>query len=293
MNKKYQNYVMSLKTLDADQERELILEYKRSGSQKAKNTLVDHFMKLIIKMAKEVKVKNASNDPENGLDDLINDGVIGFLIALDKFDVTKISNNMTPNAPIRISTYAKWWVRVFIHGNALNRKSKIYKLGSGKMKGVYFTVPRLMSENGWESPLKYEHAITIANHIGHGVTPDEVIAMERLKSTGDISLDSTFAYKGDSGISMVDTISSSDLNPEEQMEIKQMKGYLYQAINIECKDDRERDVLLNKTFADTPVTLESLSEKYNISKQRLLQIEKDGTQKIFTCIKTKLSRRQG
>jgi RNA polymerase sigma-32 factor len=289
MNKQYQNYIMSLKTLEADEERKLILEYKTTGSQKAKNILVNHFMKLIIKMAKDIKAKLGNNDPENGLDDLISDGVIGFLIAIDKFDTTKISNNMSPDAPIRISTYAKWWIRVFIYGNAMNRKSKIYKLGSGKMKGVYLTVPRMMSENGWESPLKYEHAITIANHIGHGVTPEEVISMDRLRTSGDLSLDA----KTDYGTSIIDTISNSEFNQEEQLEIKQMRQLLFAEINIECKDNREKDILINKTFSEMPVDIEDLAVKYQCSKERIRQIEKDSSSRVLSSLKIKLRLHQG
>jgi len=289
MNKAYQNYIMSLKTLEADEERKLILEYKATGSQKAKNILVNHFMKLIIRMAKDIKAKLGNNDPENGLDDLISDGVIGFLIAIEKFDTTKISNNMSPEAPIRISTYAKWWVRVFIYGNAMNRKSKIYKLGSGKMKGVYLTVPRMMSENGWESPLKYEHAITIANHIGHGVTAEEVISMDRLRANGDLSLDSRNEY----GTAVVDNISNGEFNQEEQLEVKQMRQMLMNEIDIECKDPREKDILVNKTFSEIPVNIEDLATKYQCSKERIRQIEKDSSNRVLSSLKVKIQRHQG
>lgn len=265
MDKRYQSYVMSLKTLDAQTERDLILEYKATGSQKAKNTLVDHFMKLIIKMAKDVRMKTA-NDPENGLDDLISDGVIGFLIALDKFDTTRTMGDV----PIRISTYAKFWIRVFIQGNALNRKSTVYKMGSGKLKGVFFKVPKMMAENGWHSPLSYENAMKIAAAIGHGVTPDEVISMERLRSMGDVRQD---AWR--------ETLAIDEASPEEQCELNQMRDWMRREMRAALKDDpRGLDILTNRTYADSPEPIETFMDRYQVSKERIRQIEKDACSKL-------------
>ena len=276
MDKRYFGYVMGLTTLSREEERRLVLEAK-AGSQRAKDQLVAHFMKLVISRARIVLSRIGKNVPGSTLDDLINDGVVGLLTAIDKYDPNHVSPNT--DEPVRLSTYADTWIKVVVFGNAMRRKSLVYNLGSGKMKSVFFKLPKVIAEKGWEGrALTHEMAEAIATEISPRVTADEVMAMDRLRG-GDMSLDARVGGQ-DGGM----TTHMDRLVADDDVEERVHGGMIDSAIREEvmaCCDEREAQILEARLFGEEKRTLQDIATEMGISKVRVKQIESAATDRVI------------
>lgn len=276
MDKRYFGYVMGLTTLSREEERRLVLEAK-AGSQRAKDQLVAHFMKLVISRARIVLSRIGKNVPGSTLDDLINDGVVGLLTAIDKYDPNHVSPNT--DEPVRLSTYADTWIKVVVFGNAMRRKSLVYNLGSGKMKSVFFKLPKVIAEKGWEGrALTHEMAEAIATEISPRVTADEVMAMDRLRG-GDMSLDARVGGQ-DGGM----TTHMDRLVADDDVEERVHGGMIDSAIREEvmaCCDEREAQILEARLFGEEKRTLQDIATEMGISKVRVKQIEAAATDRVI------------
>lgn len=288
MDRRYLARVMRLKTMSREEEYELLVRYKKTGSQEAKDKIVAHFMKLVVSRAKRVMSRVGTRSGLT-IDDMISEGVVGLLTAIEKFDIDMISKHT--NSTLRLSTYADTWVRVMIFGDVMRMKSMVYNLGSGKMKSVYFKLPKLAAEMGWDCEnLTYDMAADIASKISHRVTPEEVLAMSWLRG-GEMSLDSSRKMQNGESKSMMDMLRSN-VDLDEEVHNKRLAATIREEIARVCSKD-EASVIESRLFADDKKTLQEISDEMKISTVQVKQLEKEAGNKVIAKLTERFAASSG
>lgn len=257
---------MALPTLDREEERDLLVAYKRDGDMKARDRLVDHYMKLVVSKAREVKAKTNTN---YGIEDLIMDGTEGLLIALTKFNLDMTSELTGKN--IRLGTYARWYVQVWIVGRAMESKSSVYRLNCGRMRGVLVKVHKLSKKHGFDRPLTYDHATVIAAEIGARVTAEDVMSMDRLVGS-EVSTDAPI--RGEDGASTFgDKISDgfSEDAMAEAIDGQTMQRELDDILST--LTDTERKVIAERVLSEKPGPIGKLAKALGLKQAAVRDIE--------------------
>jgi RNA polymerase sigma-32 factor len=217
--------------------------------------------------------------------EVISEANVGLMQAVKRFD---------PEKGFRLATYAMWWIRASIQEYIL-RSWSLVKLGTtSAQKKLFFNLRKAKSKIGAleEGDLRPENVRQIAHDLN--VTEEEVIAMNRRMSGGDASLNATVGTEGDSVTSWQDWLEDEDADQAgqyaEQDELEIRRGLLLEAMDV--LNDREKDILTQRRLRDDPVTLEELSNTYNVSRERIRQIEVRAFEKLQGRMRT-LARDKG
>lgn len=205
--------------------------------------------------------------------EVISEANVGLMQAVKRFD---------PEKGFRLATYAMWWIRAAIQEYIL-RSWSLVKLGTtSAQKKLFFNLRKAKARIGAleEGDLHPDKVKQIAHDLG--VTEDEVISMNRRMSGGDASLNATVGSDGDSAMQWQDWLTDESADQaadyEERDELEARRELLAQALDV--LNDREKDILTQRRLADTPVTLEELSKQYNVSRERIRQIEVRAFEKL-------------
>ena len=216
--------------------------------------------------------------------EVISEANVGLMQAVKRFD---------PEKGFRLATYAMWWIRAAIQEYIL-RSWSLVKLGttSGQKK-LFFNLRKAKARIGAleEGDLRPEKVSQIAHDLN--VTEDEVIDMNRRLSSGDASLNATIGAEEDSNTQWQDWLEDDSANTAEAFadreELDTRRQMLTRA--MDTLNDRERDVLTERRLRDEPVTLEHLSVKYEVSRERIRQIEVRAFEKLQKRMK-EIARKQ-
>ena len=188
-----------------------------------------------------------------------------------------------PEKGFRLATYAMWWIRASIQEYIL-RSWSLVKMGttSGQKK-LFFNLRKAKNRIGAleEGDLRPENVARIANDLN--VTEREVIDMNRRMAGADASLNATVGTgDGETTAQWQDWLEDEDANQAEAYaeseELDTRRAMLVQAMDV--LNDREKDVLMERRLRDEPLTLEELSERYNVSRERIRQIEVRAFEKL-------------
>lgn len=206
--------------------------------------------------------------------EVISEANVGLMQAVKRFD---------PEKGFRLATYAMWWIRAAIQEYIL-RSWSLVKLGTtSAQKKLFFNLRKAKSRIGAleEGDLRPEHVAKIAHDLN--VTEDEVISMNRRLSGGDASLNAQVGSSdGDSTSQWQDWLEDEGANTAEAYaendELTARRQMLMGA--MDALNDREKDVLIQRRLVDDPVTLEDLSSKYDVSRERIRQIEVRAFEKL-------------
>jgi RNA polymerase sigma-32 factor len=205
--------------------------------------------------------------------EVISEANVGLMQAVKRFD---------PEKGFRLATYAMWWIRASIQEYIL-RSWSLVKLGTtSAQKKLFFNLRKAKAKVGAleEGDLRPENVAQIAKDLS--VTEDEVIAMNRRLSGGDASLNATVGGDGEGSSQWQDWLEDEDSDQAgdyaERDEFETRHELLMQAMS--ALNDREKDVLMKRRLAETPATLEELSESYNVSRERIRQIEVRAFEKL-------------
>ncbi|MEM9250590.1 MAG: RNA polymerase sigma factor RpoH [Pseudomonadota bacterium] len=198
--------------------------------------------------------------------EVISEANVGLMQAVKRFD---------PEKGFRLATYAMWWIRAAIQEYIL-RSWSLVKLGTtSAQKKLFFNLRKAKSRIGAleDGDLRPENVARIAKDLG--VTEDEVISMNRRLSGGDASLNATIGSDDDSTAQWQDWLEDEDANQaeayEQADELNLRRELLAQAMDV--LNDREKDILTQRRLMEPSVTLEDLSGTYNVSRERIRQIE--------------------
>ncbi|MCR9068627.1 MAG: RNA polymerase sigma factor RpoH [Rhodobacteraceae bacterium] len=205
--------------------------------------------------------------------EVISEANVGLMQAVKRFD---------PEKGFRLATYAMWWIRASIQEYIL-RSWSLVKLGTtSAQKKLFFNLRKAKARIGAleEGDMRPENVARIAHDLG--VTETEVISMNRRLSGGDASLNAVIGSDGEGATQWQDWLEDEDADQAgdyaERDEFQQRMALMTEA--MEVLNDREKDILTQRRLQDQPVTLEELSGVYNVSRERIRQIEVRAFEKL-------------
>ena len=205
--------------------------------------------------------------------EVISEANVGLMQAVKRFD---------PEKGFRLATYAMWWIRASIQEYIL-RSWSLVKLGTTSAhKKLFFNLRKAKAKVGAleEGDLRPENLALVAKDLS--VSEEEVISMNRRLSGGDASLNATVGSDGEGTTQWQDWLEDEDSDQAgdyaEKNEFDTRHALLMQAMS--ALNDREKDVLEKRRLAETPITLEELSESYGVSRERIRQIEVRAFEKL-------------
>ena len=250
--------------LAAEEEYMLAKNWKTTGNIKSAEKLVTSHLRLVAKIAMGYKGYGL---PVN---EMISEGNVGLMQAVKKFK---------PEKGFRLATYAMWWIKASIQEYIL-RSWSLVKIGTTTaQKKLFFNLKKIKNQIAprSEGDLRDEHVAEIADKLD--VRKDEVVSMNRRLSGKEFSLNSPIGEDGDEWQDwLVDKELDHDLRFAQQEEMKQRKDLLSDSIKI--LNDREKEILYARRLNEEPITLENLSKKYKISRERIRQIENKAFEKL-------------
>ena len=260
----YLEQIKKFPMLDAEEEYMLAKNWKTKGNIKSAEKLVTSHLRLVAKIAMRYKGYGLP------LNEMISEGNIGLMQAVKKFE---------PEKGFRLATYAMWWIKASIQEYIL-RSWSLVKIGTTTaQKKLFFNLKKLKNQIApkSEGDLKDEHVKNIANRLN--VNEEEVVSMNRRLSGKEHSLKSPIGEDGDEWQDwLVDKEMDQELKFSQQEEMKQRKELLQDSVKILNK--REKDILYSRRLAEEPETLEDLSKKFKISRERIRQIENKAFEKL-------------
>ena len=261
----YLEQIKKFPMLDAEEEYMLAKNWKTTGNIKAAEKLVTSHLRLVAKIAMGYKGYGL---PVN---EMISEGNIGLMQAVKKFE---------PEKGFRLATYAMWWIKASIQEYVL-RSWSLVKMGTTTaQKKLFFNLKKLKNQiaPGQEGDLKDEQVKEISKRLD--VDSNEVINMNRRMMGQEKSLNDPIK----SGESdewqdwLVDDSLDQELIISQKQEYDDKKELLKNAMNV--LNEREKEIINARRLVETPLTLEELSKKYKISRERIRQIETKAFEKL-------------
>ena len=276
--KNYLEEIKKFPLLSAEEEYTLANRWQVHKDTNAAHQLVTSHLRLVAKIAMGYKGYGLP------ITDIISEGNIGLMQAAQKFD---------PEKGFRLTTYAMWWIKAAMQEYIL-RSWSLVKIGTTAVqKKLFFNLRSAKNriQAYEEGDLKQENLEKISNQLN--VPEKEVINMNRRLSGGDPSLNATIKADGDQTGEWQDWLESDEPNQEESYSEKEEENLRKEMINesLQVLNDRELDIIQTRKLSDTPTTLEELSEKYNISRERIRQIEVRALEKVKEALEQSMSER--
>jgi RNA polymerase sigma-32 factor len=261
----YLSQIKKFPMLDAEEEYMLAKNWRERGNLKAAHKLVTSHLRLVAKIAMGYRGYGL---PVN---ELISEGNIGLMQAVKKFD---------PEKGFRLATYAMWWIRASIQEYVLRSWSMV-KIGTTTaQKKLFFNLKKLKNKiaPNQEGDLRNEHVEEISKRLD--VSSHEVVNMNRRLMGREKSLnDPIKAGETDEWQDwLVDDRLDQELIMSQKQEYDDKKELLDEAMTI--LNDREKEILKERRLSENPKTLEDLSKKYKISRERIRQIETKAFEKL-------------
>jgi RNA polymerase sigma-32 factor len=251
--------------LDAEEEYMLAKNWRENGHIKSAHKLVTSHLRLVAKIAMGYRGYGL---PVN---ELISEGNLGLMQAVKKFD---------PEKGFRLATYAMWWIKASIQEYVL-RSWSLVKMGTTTaQKKLFFNLKKIKNQiaPGQEGDLKDEQVNEISKRLD--VDSKEVINMNRRMMGQEKSLNDPIknGEKDEWQDWLVDDSLDQELLVSQKQEYDDKKELLDSAMKI--LNEREKEIISARRLAEKPQTLEELSKKYNISRERIRQIETKAFEKL-------------
>ena len=263
--------------LEKDEEFMLAKAWQEDQDAEAAHKLVTSHLRLVAKIAMGYRGYGLP------VAEVISEGNVGLMQAVKKFD---------PDKGFRLATYAMWWIRASIQEYIL-RSWSLVKMGTtAAQKKLFFNLRRMKSQMQAleEGDLKPEQVEAIATKLG--VTEDEVISMNGRLSGPDSSLNAPMRQDGEA--EWQDWLTDDSETAEEELvesdEFDTRMTLLQEAMGQ--LNDRERHIIEERRLKDEPMTLEELAQVYNVSRERIRQIEVRAFEKLQNEMK-RLAAEQG
>jgi RNA polymerase sigma-32 factor len=260
--------------LEPQEEYMLAKSWREHGDRDAAHRLVTSHLRLVAKIAMGYRGYGLP------IGEVISEGNVGLMQAVKRFE---------PEKGFRLATYAMWWIRASIQEYIL-RSWSLVKMGTtANQKKLFFNLRKAKSQISAleEGDLRPEQVKTIATRLG--VTEQDVIDMNR-RMSGDASLNAPLRQEGEGEWQdwLVDSSSSQESILADREESDNRLGALRSALGV--LNDRERRIFEARRLADDPVTLEQLSEEFNISRERVRQIEVRAFEKVQAAVKAGIAK---
>lgn len=251
----YFHAVNTIPMLSQEREQELFLRFQSEGDLEAARELVLSHLRFVVKVARGY---SGYGLPQA---DLIQEGNIGLMKAVKRFD---------PEFGVRLVSFAVHWIRAEIHEYIL-RNWRIVKVATTKaQRKLFFNLRSAKQRLGW---LTREEVESVAKDLG--VSPADVMEMEKRLAAHDASFDGSAADEDDDTVSPALYIEDLRDGPEQQMETSQIESgeqeQLQQA--LESLDERSQEIIRRRWLDDDKMTLHELANIFNVSAERIRQLE--------------------
>jgi RNA polymerase sigma-32 factor len=262
----YLQKIRKFPMLDAAEEYILAKNWRDKGDKESAHKLVTSHLRLVAKIATGYRGYGLP------MSELVSEGNIGLMTAVKKFD---------PEKGFRLATYAMWWIKASMQEYIL-RSWSLVKIGTtAAQKKLFFNLRKMKNQimRSDQSDLLPDQVTEIANRLD--VTEDEVSSMEQRMKGPEKSLNATISDEnGDSEWQdwVVDENADQELQIAHRQETTKRKALLDKAMSI--LNEREKEILFDRRLNEEPKTLEELSQKYSISRERIRQIENRAFEKL-------------
>ena len=274
---RYLSEIRKFPMLEKNEEFMLARKWLENDDTEAAEKMVTSHLRLVAKIAMGYRGYGFP------MAEVISEGNVGLMQAVKKFD---------PEKGFRLATYAMWWIRAAIQEYIL-RSWSLVKLGTtAAQKKLFFNLRRLKGEMKAldEGDLKPEQAKLIAEKLN--VTEAEVYSMNGRMSGSDASLNVPMGTDGD--MEWQDWLADDDQGQAEEFADRQEYDARMDLLSNAMEDlnERERHILTERRLSEEPKTLEELSETYNVSRERIRQIEVRAFEKLQKAMK-RMAKEQG
>lgn len=264
---RYLQSIRKYPILTQEEEYALAIKYQKTKDSKIAYKLVTSHLRLVVKVVSKYKGYGLP------LSEMISEGNVGLLYAVDKFE---------PEKGFRFSTYALWWIKASVQKYILNSWSLV-KIGTtAAQKKLFFNLRKI--KNKMNVMDDRELSADVLNDIAAtlDVNVQDVTDMNMRLKSHDGSLNSVIDSSSDSGAEWMDFIADNKPSQEDALAysetMKQRRQMFNQALG--CLNPREKDILFKRRLCEKAITLDDLSKTYAISKERVRQIELNSIKKI-------------
>jgi RNA polymerase sigma-32 factor len=268
---RYLQEIRKFPMLEPEEEFMLAKRWREHEDSEAAHRLVTSHLRLVAKIAMGYRGYGLP------LSELISEGNVGMMQAVKRFD---------PDRGFRLATYAMWWIRASIQEYILHSWSLVKMGTTAAQKKLFFNLRKAKSQMKAmeEGDLPPEKVKAIAKQLD--VPEADVVQMNRRLMSPDHSLNAPLREEGEGEWQdwLVDESDNQEVKLGESEELTRRQRMLTQAMG--SLNERERHILTERRLRDDPTTLEDLSQKYGISRERVRQIEVRAFEKLQRSMKT-------
>ncbi len=262
-------YSRKFKILDKEEEYYHIENWRNKRESKSLKVILNSYLRLAVSYARKYKSYGLP------LDDLIHEGVLGIMHALEKFDISK---------DFRLSTYASWWIRASIQDYILKNWSVVKTGSTASQKALFFNLRKIKQQiSDVSSDYMGQKEINQVSEILN-VKNFEVQNMESRLSGGDVFLNQKIDNESENDL--MSLLEDDRPNPEDSFQdfndSKIKKDYIEKAILT--LNERERTIIKLRKLREKSITLDELGQMLKISKERVRQIETKALEKLKKII---------
>jgi RNA polymerase sigma-32 factor len=267
---RYINEIRRFPVLTLQEEQSLAQLWRKKADVRAAHKLVTSHLRLVVKIAMGYRGYGLP------VAEIVSEGNVGLMQAVKKFE---------PEKGFRLSTYAMWWIKASIQEYIL-RSWSLVKIGTtAAQKKLFFGLRKAKSKISAleEGDMNFEQVESLATKFG--VTNQEVIDMNR-RLSGDMSLNTPYGEESES--QWQDTLEDQGANQETLLIEHEEQSDRMVALRrgLEVLNPRERRVFEARRLMDDPMTLETLAEEFNVSRERIRQIETRAFEKVQEAVKS-------
>jgi len=267
---RYLTEIRKFPLLAPEEEYMFAKRWKEHEDPEAARRLVTSHLRLVAKIAMGYRGYGLP------ISEIVSEGNVGLMQAVKRFDADR---------GFRLATYAMWWIRASIQEYVL----RSWSLVNAAQKKLFFNLRKAKNNIGAieEGDLTPEHVATLSDQLG--VTATEVTEMNRRLSGGDASLNAPLRSESES--EWQDWLADDTADQETRLAEREEMGDRHELLIGAMKDltDRERDILQARRLQDEPATLEELSQKYGVSRERVRQIEVRAFEKLQRGMKAAMT----
>ena len=261
----YLTQIKKFPMLSAEEEYMLAKSWRDRGDLRSAHKLITSHLRLVAKIAMGYRGYGLP------VSEMVSEGSIGLMQAVKKFE---------PEKGFRLATYAMWWIKASIQEYVL-RSWSLVKMGTTTaQKKLFFNLKKIKNQisSGNNGDLKAEHVDKISKMLN--VKKEEVVSMNRRLLGKEKSLNDPIKDEGGAEWQdwIVDDKVDQELKFSHEQEFNQRKKLMDDSISI--LNPREKDILTSRRLSENTPTLEDLSKKYNISRERIRQIETKAFEKL-------------
>ena len=271
---RYLTEIRKFPLLSPEDEYMFAKRWKEHEDSEAARRLVTSHLRLVAKIAMGYRGYGLP------VSEIVSEGNVGLMQAVKRFD---------PDRGFRLATYAMWWIRASIQEYVLRSWSMVKMDTTAAQKKLFFNLRKAKNNIGAieEGDLTPEHVATLSYQLG--VTPTEVTEMNRRLSGGDASLNAPLRSESES--EWQDWLADDTADQETRLAEREEMGDRHNLLVGAMKDltDRERDIIQARRLQDEPATLEELSQKYGVSRERVRQIEVRAFEKLQRGMKAAMN----